>query len=325
MPESLSELLGGDWLYLAVLGMTSVGAVLLVVSARYLMGAPRVDPVQERLQRAITGRAAGAIHPPAGREGHRKGSPLASIARVATPTDARELGRLRAKLSHAGLRTERALVNYLASKVLLGLLLAGLFLWFNAVRPLETLYALFFTIASMTAGFYLPTLRLMSQIQTRQKEINQAIPNALDLLVTCVEAGLGLEAAINRVAEEIRLFSPLLADELTQTSLEMQAGATRAEAFRRLAERTGVEELQSLSAVIVQTQIFGTSIAESLRIQAESMRVRRMNVAEERAAEAGVKMSIPLVLCITPSLFSVLLGPAVVQIYRNLLPVFLGE
>ncbi len=325
MPEVLSHLFEGDWLYPSVMGMTSVGVLFLVLGIRHLAASPRISPLEERLRRAVIGTDAGRTTVRPKPDTRRGRSPLSSIARVATPSNANELGRLRTKLSHGGLRRDSALINYLAAKVLLGLTLALLFLGLNTLRSYAPLNALLFTIASMAVGFYLPTFWLMGRINKRQKEIKQALPNALDLLVTCVEAGLGLEAAINRVAEEVRLFSPLLADELTQTSFEMRAGAARGDAFRRLADRTGVEELRSLSAVIIQTQLFGTSISESLRIQAESMRIRRMTSAEERAAAAGVKMSIPLVLCITPSLFSILLGPAVVRIYQELLPVFLGE
>jgi len=143
-------------------------------------------------------------------------------------------------------------------------------------------------------------------------------------VVTCVEAGLGLEAAIARVAGELGLGAPLLAQELELTEMEMRAGVARGDAFRRMADRTGVEELRNLAAIIVQTQIFGTSIAKSLRIQADALRGRRMQVAEERAAAASVKMTIPLVLCIAPALFVVLLGPAVVSIARELLPTLAG-
>jgi tight adherence protein C len=126
------------------------------------------------------------------------------------------------------------------------------------------------------------------------------------------------------VAGELELGAPLLASELEQTELEMRAGVSRGDAFRRMADRTGVEELRNLSAIIIQTQIFGTSIAKSLRIQADAIRVRRMQLAEERAAAASVKMTVPLVLCIAPALFAVLIGPAIVKIARLLLPTLSG-
>lgn len=318
MSERLPIPSDADPLFLAVLGAAALGAVSLVLALRYMMGPPREDAVDRRLRRAVTQGPAADDAASAPREpGRDVGSALDPIASVAKPADEAELGRLRAQLSAGGLRSERAVAQFLAAKVLLGFGFAGAFLAINALWPFDFLYAAFFTVAAMALGFYLPTFWLRSRTKERQKEINRAVPNALDLLVTCVEGGLGLESAINRVADEIRLTSPLLAHELQQAALEMRAGAGRGDAFRRLSERTGVEDLRSLSAVISQTQTFGTSIADSLRVQSESMRVRRMNHAEERAAAAGVKMTIPLVLFITPSLFAVLLGPAALQIYRE--------
>lgn len=314
-----------DVTYFAVLVVAFAAAVALVLGVRNLL-ASRHDVVRERLQRTL---GLGPIPTATGSEITRGPRSvwevaLAPIASVARPHDARELGRLRSRLNHGGLRTERALVGYLAVKVLLGLVFGSVFLVVNHFWPQPAANAAFFTIASTAFGFYLPSLWLMSRISDRRRQINHTLPNALDLLVTCVEAGLGLEAAIQRVAKELELGAPLLASELVLTELEMRAGISRGDAFRRMADRTGVEELRNLSAIIIQTQIFGTSIAKSLRIQADAIRVRRMQLAEERAAAASVKMTVPLVLCIAPALFAVLLGPAVVKIARELLPTLSG-
>jgi tight adherence protein C len=300
--------------------------VAFVVGIRYVAASGR-DIVKERLRRTLglaplpTATAGNELTkaPRAGWE-----VALEPIARVARPGNERELGRLRSRLSHAGLRSERALVAFLGAKVLAAVVLAIGFLVVNHFWPQPPTYAALYTIAATALGFYAPSLWLMGRIGERRREINHALPNALDLLVTCVEAGLGLEAAIQRVAGELDLGAPLLAKELEQTELEMRAGVSRGEAFRRMADRTGVEELRNLSAIIIQTQIFGTSIAKSLRIQADAIRVRRMQIAEERAAAASVKMTVPLVLCIAPALFAVLLGPAVVKIVRELLPTLSG-
>lgn len=318
--------LSGELMYVLALVAAFGGALSLILGFRYLVGS-RTDAVQDRLRRSI-GRAPGASSG-GGDELSRRGrsrweAALEPIARVAKPSDERELGRLRARLSHGGLRSERALVYYLGAKVLLGLGCAMAFLWANAYWPQTATNAALLTIATMAAGFYLPSLWLSGRISERRREINHAVPNALDLLVTCVEAGLGLEAAVQRVVDELELGAPLLASELGQTALEMRAGVARGEAFRRMADRTGVEELRNLSAIIIQTQIFGTSIAKSLRIQSDAMRIRRMQVAEERAAAASVKMTVPLILCIAPALFAVLLGPAIVKIMRILLPTLSG-
>jgi tight adherence protein C len=150
-------------------------------------------------------------------------------------------------------------------------------------------------------------------------EIERSLPDAIDLLVTCVEAGLGLDAALSRVAEEITLAAPLLAAELKVTFLEIQASIPRRDAFRRLSERTGVEDLRQLSAVLTQTEMFGTSIARALRVHSEGMRIRRMQRAEEKAAMVGVKMTLPLILCILPTLMAVVLGPAVATIMTKII------
>jgi len=260
--------------------------------------------------------------------GTRKSTILDSIlkpfARVVTPTSEEELGRLRDRLNYAGYRQERAMLFYMATKVILSLVCAAAVLWYNSGRPQRVQFAAFFTILSMTVGFYLPSLWLQRVIKARQSAINRALPDTLDLLVTCVDSGLGLDAAMNRVAEEIGLSAPLLSQEILQAALEIRAGSGRGEAFRRLANRTGVEDIKNLSSIIVQTEVFGTSMAKALRIMAEGMRIRRMQRAEERAAKVGVNMTIPLILCILPALLTVIIGPAVVQMYRMLLPTLGG-
>ena len=169
-------------------------------------------------------------------------------------------------------------------------------------------------------GFLAPNAWLRRRIQSRQADIDRGLPDALDLMVTCVEAGLGLDAAVQRVSLEIGLARPVLAEELTLTFLEVKAGVRRTDAFRRLADRTGVQDLKTLAATLNQTDIFGTSVSRALRIQAEGMRVRRMQRAEERAAVLSVKMTMPLVLCFVPALFVVLAGPAWVNIVDPILP-----
>ena len=244
------------------------------------------------------------------------GKTVKSVLVVAQPINEEEQGRLRARLSHAGFRGENAVVTYLGVKILFGMLFAAVFLWINSMRAEPFPYLPFITILVLGAGYYLPSLWLNGRIKNRQKQINRGMPDALDLLVTCVESGLGLDAAMNRVADEITLSTPLLAREMLQAALEIRAGSTRADAFRRMAFRTGVEEIRNLSSIIVQTELFGTSIARALRIMSDGMRVRRMQLAEERAATVAVKMTIPLVFCIFPALMAVLLGPAILRMYQ---------
>ncbi len=163
-------------------------------------------------------------------------------------------------------------------------------------------------------GYYFPNVWLASRAKARQLAIERGLPDTLDLLVTCVEAGLGLDAALQRVAAETRLAWRVLGEELEQTFLEVKAGIPRVEAFRRLAHRTGVRELKSLSATLAQSQTFGTSVGLALRVQAEGVRVRRMQRAEELAGYVSVKMALPLTFCILPTLFAAILGPAIIKI-----------
>jgi tight adherence protein C len=152
----------------------------------------------------------------------------------------------------------------------------------------------------------------------RQDEIRVTLPDALDLLVVCVEAGLGLSAAIQRVSSEIRLASEALADELALVHQQMQAGIARADALRNLAQRTGVGEVYSLVAMLIQTDRLGTSVAQALRAHAESMRVRRKQRAEQMARKASVKLAFPLVFLVLPALLIIILGPAAIQLMKAL-------
>src|SRR5258708_2536371 len=163
-------------------------------------------------------------------------------------------------------------------------------------------------------AFWIPNLILNSKIKERQQAVERALPDAMDLLVTCVEAGLALDSAMARVAQEMALAAPVLATELDPTFLGGQARIPPADSFRRLAERKGVEDLRAVAAMLIQTDAFGTSVARALRVHSDGMRVKRMQRAEEKAAMVSVKMTVPLVLCILPSLVAVVMGPAVVMI-----------
>jgi tight adherence protein C len=198
------------------------------------------------------------------------------------------------------------------------------FIWVNAHRVERIEPAFLIAVVAFAGGFYLPDLWLSSRTRARQTAIERGLPDALDLLVTCVEAGLGLDASLQRVADELRLAWRVLADELETTFLETKAGIPRVEGFRRLAARTGVRDLKSLAATLTQTEIFGTSVATALRIQAEGIRVRRMQRAEERAAYVSVKMTLPLILCILPSLLAIVVGPAIINVAHTLLPALGG-
>jgi tight adherence protein C len=177
-----------------------------------------------------------------------------------------------------------------------------------------------FLIAGTGLGYYVPGLYLESQVKKRQLKLRLSLPDALDMMVVSVEAGLGLDQALQHVAREIELTHPELSEELSLVGLEMRAGKRRAEALRNLADRTGEGELRKLVAILIQTDRFGTSMGESLRTHSDFMRLRRKQEAEERAAKVGVKLVFPIFLFILPSMMIVAAGPALLKVFQDLFP-----
>ncbi len=284
----------------AAFGMLSATLVGVALSLRSLSRAP--DPVLGRLQ--IGGRLGSSL---------AKDLPRSLGAGVtAGPTHGSPA------LIQAGLRSAHSAKVFASAKLVLAALAPLGYLLTKDDVVLGTHLA--HAVIACAAGYYAPDLWLRQKRQKRQATIDRSLPDCLDLLVTCVEAGQGLDAALYRVAQEARLSAPIFAAELHQTCLEVQAGIPRVEALRRLAERTGVEELRGLAATLAQTEMFGTSVGLALRTRAEWIRTRRMQNAEERAARVAVKMTIPLVLCILPSLIAIVMGPAIVRIARALVP-----
>jgi tight adherence protein C len=306
-----------DWMALA----TTIGFTISASSALAMLYAfvTTEKGTSLRLQRRLSSSLAADEHP------ERKDAVaelvaqgLTPLARLARPTTDDELRAVRAKLAHAGFRSPSALQLFLGAKALAPLLLVGTVLAVHLTRAggLNALSML--VLGAAAIGFFLPNVWLGGRVKKHQLAVNRGLPDVLDLLVTCVEAGLGLDAAMQRVSAEIALSHPILAEELTVTFLEAKAGVPRTEAFRRLAERTGVQDLRTLAATLNQTETFGTSIATALRVQAEGMRIHRIQRAEERAAALGAKMTFPLVVCFLPSLLVVIIGPAFVNIVRAL-------
>ena len=167
-------------------------------------------------------------------------------------------------------------------------------------------------------GYVLPTFFVRRRIAKRQKEMQKALPDALDLLVVCVEAGLGLNQALVRVSQEIDRVSSVLSEQLALVNLEIRAGTPRDDAFRNLGDRTGLQDIKSLMAMLIQTDRFGTSVAQALRTHADTMRTKRRQRAEEAAAKTTIKLVFPLVLLIFPALYVIILGPAIIQILESL-------
>jgi len=215
--------------------------------------------------------------------------------------------------------TPGTLTLYLMGLLLVLLIPAALFAGGKGVGMSDrTLFLL--AVAGAAAGLSLPTAFLRSIARNRQEAITDALPDALDLLTVCVEAGLGINSAFLRIAEEFRLSSPTLSEEFDVVNREMVAGKPRMEALRALADRTGVEDVKSLVAMLIQTERLGTSLAQSLRVHSDSLRVRRRQRAEEAAAKTTIKLVFPLVFLLFPALFIVILGPGVLQILHVLFP-----
>lgn len=248
------------------------------------------------------------------------------IAKAVLPKEDWKRSRLKSRLVRAGYRQERALHIFLASKVLLGfavpILLAMPMLILGKLPSMQPSMSVSLLVLSALIGYYLPDAYLERVSRERQLRFTEGFPDAMDMLVVCVEAGLGLDAAIQRVGREIDVAHPELADELTLVSLELRAGKSREEALRSLGERTGVEAVQSLASLLIQAEHFGTSIASALREHAEEMRTLRMQKAREKAAKLPVKMVFPILFFIFPALFLVILGPALVRIYAGFISGF---
>lgn len=223
---------------------------------------------------------------------------------------------LHSGLERAGIRKPGATLMFLGAKVLLAVIcgVGWIAVNFALARPIGSI--LMAGVIAGVVGFYLPTVWLYLKGEARKLQIQQALPDALDLMVVCVEAGLGLNAAIARVGQEIKLASPSLSEELTLVNHEIRAGLTRADALRRLSRRTGVEDIYALTAILIQADRLGTSIAQSLRAHAESMRTKRRQRAEQMARKAGIKLAFPLVFLIFPALLVVILGPAAIQLMQ---------
>lgn len=243
------------------------------------------------------------------------------LARLSTPGGDWESSPLRIKFLNAGIRREDARLIYFGAKSLLPLLLA--FLTFTAMRlasGAQGITLLLFVLIAALIGCYLPNFVIWLARRSRQREIFETFPDAADLMLVCVEAGLGLDASLSKVADEMGRRSVALSEELHLTNLELRAGGTREKSLRNLALRTGLEEIGTFATMLTQADRFGTSVGDSLRVFSDDLRHKRQALAEERAAKIPTKMLIPLVLCIFPAVILVILGPAVITIIRTMLP-----
>ena len=237
------------------------------------------------------------------------------LAGYVVPKAAAERDSTQTRLIQAGFRAQKSLRNFYGLKLILALVLPlAVFVAARWLPNLSNFVILYGVGIAAFIGVRLPDMVLDYKRQQRIKRLRNGLPDALDLLVVCVESGLGLAPAIERVARELSFSHPDLAQELSLVNVEMRAGVERPVALRNLASRTGVDDINGLVALLVQTIRFGTSVAEALRVYSEEFRDKRMQKAEEQAAKIGTKMIFPLVLCLFPSFFLVAIGPAVLRI-----------
>lgn len=286
-----------------VLGTAFVGG------AAYAFMPARSAAIDSRLQELTIGREEESKP--------RFGALFGALKRVGekVPRSAKELGKLRLRLVQAGFRRDDALTLFYGIRVAFALLLFVVFGTSVFMRP-----NLWMGLAALGLGYILPGMVLARLAKRRAHRIRLSLADMLDLLVVSVEAGLGLDQALQRVGAELAFAYPDLSDELRLINLELRAGKPRSEALRNLADRTGVDDLSSLVTMLVQTDKFGTSVAQSLRVYSDTLRTKRRQRAEEAAAKTGVKMVFPLVTCIFPAIWVITIGPAAIRFMTVLFP-----
>jgi len=306
---------------ISVFVATSMG-----VLAVFWWSGSRPESLASRLQEAVS--PTGEASPTRSRRAREwaarlweSSDPMAKKSReIVERVTAENVAGHRLQLARAGYRSAAAERFYWWARIAIPVLLPALLVAGGIALGMPNKTLLLLALAAAAAGLSIPGAFLQSRARKRQEEITDALPDALDLLTVCVEAGLGINSAFVRIAEEFRLSSPTLSEEFEIVNREMVAGKPRMEALRALSERTGVEDLKSLVAMLIQTERLGTSLAQSLRVHSDSLRVRRRQRAEEAAAKTTIKLVIPLVFLLFPALFIVILGPGFIQILRVLFP-----
>jgi tight adherence protein C len=310
----------------AIFGGVACGAwLLLEIIAK---SAPRAEQRLEEFRDPSRrrGEAAGARGVTKRSDGMARLLEMASprMAKPLQPKTEAEVGKLRAKLNYAGFRGESSPSIFLGLKTIclgVGFVAGGGTMYFTKGATTE---ALMYTVSIAGIGFYLPNFVLWFLKKSRQDNIFFGLPDALDLMVVCVEAGLGLDQAMRKVSEEMKKTYAVIAEEFGLCNLQLQMGRPRNEVLHELGARTGVDDLKALSAILIQADKFGSSVAQALRVQSDSMRVRRRQMAEEKAAKTAVKLIFPLVLFIFPAIFIVLVGPAAITMINEMFPAMSG-
>ena len=325
MNELLAQGISMQWLLpLAVFGAIAAMAWLALqwVSGRKSRSEERLDEMRDPLARRRREEASTVKKSDAMTKVLERATP--ALAKPLQPKNERDAGKLKKRLSYAGFRGEAAPTIFLGLKFV-GLV--GGFVFGGGTMLIMygvTLSALFRTVFIAGGMFYLPDILLFLLARRRKEAIFFGLPDALDLLVVCVEAGLGLDQAMRKVAEEMKKSYRVLADEFGLCNLQLQMGRSRNEVLQELGARSGVDDLRSLASIIIQADRFGSSIAQALRVQSDTMRTRRRQIAEEKAAKTAVKLIFPLVLFIFPGIFVVLVGPAAITMIREMFPAMSG-
>lgn len=253
-----------------------------------------------------------------------------ALAKPLQPKNEHEASKLRMRLVQAGFRSEVAPTYFLGFKfsfLVIGLIIAGIVVAvYQQISGGRLLEMSSWTKALFAAGiaFYIPDLLLWHISKLRKSAIFLGLPDALDLMVVCVEAGLGLDQAMRKVSEEMKRIYPVIAEEFALANMQLQMGRSRKEVLEDLGKRCGVGDLRSLASILIQADKFGSSIAQALRVQSDSMRIRRQQIAEEKAAKTAVKLVFPLVLFIFPGIFVVLVGPAAITMMEQMFPAMSG-
>jgi tight adherence protein C len=310
-----------------LLSVLIFAGLLLVVFSLYLvfksMGEKRriVEKIEKEGASEPPGGATGDAAEPVGALKQSFVDLTTRLGKYSAPKGEEELTHRKKKLIVAGYRKPNAPIVFYGIKILLAVVLPSavfIALMFLGI-PVRKMAMLLLLLFLALAGFYGPDLWVRLAIARRQEKITDGFPDALDMMVVCVEAGMGLDQAIKRVADEMKLNYRIISEEFGQMNMELRAGRSRQDAMRNLASRTDVEDVKSLVTLLIQTDKFGTSIAQALRVHSDSMRTKRRQRAEERAMKLPVKLLFPLILFIFPSLFVAVIGPGAIKIYRALI------
>ena len=302
-----------------------LASLALILFFRFLSERRKVvSKIQDSTASGMSPGAMSSVEMPAGSQNSAVGKFFTAIffpiGKKVAPKSEEETSALRKSFLQAGYRGDYLVPVYFGAKIVFTVLLVGGYFLLNkfVLKQIEINYIVAGTILAALIGYSIPTFWLSLKTSHRKDKIFAGLPDALDLMVVLVEAGLGLDAAIHRVSEEIALDNKVVSDEFKQVGLELRGGMMRRDALRNLAMRCDHEDVSSLVALLIQTDRFGTSVAQALRVHSDSMRTKRFLRAEEMAAKIPVKLTIPLILFIFPSLFVVIVGPAAITIYRNM-------